>query len=196
MNNNERTTANQTDLQQIWLQVATDIKIRKIENLVDLPEFHHLPNQLQHQLQNDFSNLNHDYKIFHNEQELTHFHVMLFNKEKDRYLAIYQEKKPSVTVRSILSTLGFTAVFVFIWHQLFKIVNGTQAQQLPSTDNNSAGATTVPGLNDLLSLVIGLVPSLFTYPYIQNWFSTRDSVYNKLIEGCMLKKLDSISNFQ
>ncbi|CAF1435303.1 unnamed protein product [Adineta ricciae] len=188
MNTNERILSNQGDLQEIWLRVATDIKIRKFTNLNDIPEFHDLPNQLQNQLQNELLNFNNDYyKIFHNEQELKNFHTIIFSNEKEKYLAIYEEKTPSVAVRSSLTTLGFTVIFIFIWHQLFQIVNQSQTQQLSNSNND---------LSNLLSLILGIVPSLFGYSHLQRWFSTRDSVYNKLIEGCMLKKLDGISNSQ
>ncbi|CAF1253283.1 unnamed protein product [Adineta steineri] len=196
MNTNERVLENQVDLEKIWLRVATDIKIRKFENLVDIPEFHDLPNQLQNQLKNEMSNLNNDYKIFHNEQKFTNLHAILFSKRKDKYLAIYEEKTPSVAVRTSLATLGFTAVFIFIWHQLFQTFQETQMQQLPLVSNSPNGTSTVSDLNHLLSLVLSIVPSLFGYSHLQRWFSTRDSAYNKLVEGCMLKKLDGISNSQ
>jgi hypothetical protein len=197
MSTNERLTANQPDLEQIWLQVATDIKIRKIQNLNDIPEFHELPNQLKDELKNAVIGLNDGHKPFHKEEGLICFHAILFIKEKEKYLAIYEEKKPSEQMRSSLATAGLFGVCLFIWHHLFKFFNETQTQQLPLVvNNNSNDITTLSDWNNLLSIVLSIAPSVFAYPLLKRWFSTQDSVYNKLIEGCMLKKLDGISNSQ
>jgi hypothetical protein len=197
MSTNERVLANQPDLEQIWLRVATDIKIRKFENLDNIPEFHELPNKLQNQLKSAVTGLNNDYKVFRDEQELPRFHAILFGKEKDKYLAIYEDKTPSTTLRSSFATLGLIGVFLFIWHHLFKIFNETQTQQLPLVvNNNSNDITMFSDWNNLLPIVLSIAPSLLAYPLLKRWFSTQDSAYNKLIEGCMLKKLNGISNSQ
>ena len=193
MNTNETVLANQTELEQIWTRVATDIKIRKFENLPDVPEFHDLPSELQNQLNNEVSSLTNDYKIFRNEQKLTNHHAILFNKDKDKYLAIYEEKMPSTGLRTSLSALGLSMVFIFIWHQLFKYFDETQMRQFSSANNGPSGLATGSDLSHLLSLVLSFVPTVVGYSHLRTWFSTRDSAYNKLIEGCMLKKLDGIS---
>ena len=194
MNTNKTVLANQRELEQIWTRVATDIKIRKFENLPDVSEFHGLPSELQNQLKNEVSNLTNDYKIFHNEQKLANHHAILFYKDKDKYLAIYEQEIPSAALRTSLSALGFSMVFIFIWHQLFKIFDETQMQQLPLANNGPNGLATGYDLSHLLSVILSFVPTVVGYSHLRTWFSTRDSTYNKLIEGCMLKKLDGISS--
>lgn len=197
MTNNESVPTNQSDLEQIWLQIATDIKIRRFDNLGDLPEFQQLPNQLQNDLISATKELKNDYKMFHNEKGLTSFHVILYDKEKEKYAAIYEEKKPSEDIRSSLAAGGLLVVCLFIWHQLFKIINETQIRQLPlASINNSNGITMFSDWSNSLSIILSIVPSLIAYPLLKRWFSTQDSAYNKLIEGCMLKKLYGISTPQ
>ena len=38
---------NQKNFEDLWLRIGADIKIRRFQNLNDIPEFRQLPNQLQ-----------------------------------------------------------------------------------------------------------------------------------------------------
>lgn len=205
--NNEETplnipgkSATQQDLEQIWLQIGTDIKIRRFGNLADVLEFHQLPNQLQSELKSGIIGLNNDYKVYHNEQNLGNFHAILFVKDEKKYLAIYEDKTPSQQVRASLTAIGFIGLCLFVWSQLSKtfdtIQTTTTNSQQPSSVLNDPpnNVNTSWNWGELLAKVSSIIPAALGYPLFRKWFSTRDSAYNKLIEGCMLRKLEDIYN--
>ncbi|CAF1135296.1 unnamed protein product [Adineta ricciae] len=96
----------QQDLQKTWMNIATDIKIRKYDQLDNIPEFRQLPNDFQNQIRSETIPLNGDYKFFDNQQYLDRFYAMLAIKQKEKYLAFYQEKKPSVNTQILLTGIG------------------------------------------------------------------------------------------
>ncbi|CAF4039499.1 unnamed protein product [Adineta steineri] len=197
--NNEATNSlsinSEEYFQELWLCIATDIKIRKFENLNDIYEFHQLPNRLQNELQNEVIILNGDYKLFHNEQNFTHFHVILYVKDTEKYLAIFEDKTLSKNIRSLFSTIGLAVVCSLVWDRLeFFVTTQTSntGRRPPLVVANSPNGITAPsGWINLLSTISSIMPLALTYPVFQRWFSTRDSAYNKLVKGCMLKKLEA-----
>ncbi|CAF0761600.1 unnamed protein product [Adineta steineri] len=202
MSNNEATNSlsinSEEYFQEMWLCIATDIKIRKFENLNDIYEYHQLPNRLQNELQNEIIILNGDYKLFHNEQNFTHFHAILYVKEKEKYLALFEDNTLSKNIRSLFSTIGLAVVCSLVWDRLeffVKTQTSNTGRRPPLVVANSPnGITAPPGWINLLLTISSIMPLALTYPVFQRWFSIRDSAYNKLVKGCMLKKLEGISN--
>ncbi|CAF1414830.1 unnamed protein product [Adineta steineri] len=194
------TSSNQTDFEQIWLQIATDIKVRKVENLDDIPEFHQLPDQLQNQLKNEIATLNNECKIFHDEQGLKNFHVILFPKDKENYLAIYEEQTQIQQMRAIANSVGLTKVYQCLLNFISKDSDQEQTptndhqEQSQSVEENDLNSTESSRWPNVLREVPKINPWHYIPSFLQKSSSTSELPYNKLIEICMLRKLESISN--
>ncbi|CAF1435351.1 unnamed protein product [Adineta ricciae] len=193
-------SSNQTDFEQIWLSIATDIIIRKFENLDDILEFHQLSDHLQNELKDTVISLNNNYKIFYDEQELKNFHVILYFKDKEKYLAIFEEQTQSQQIRTIINSMGLMSFYQYLSKFISKdseqrqtLDNDHEEQSQPIEQNNSNNTE-----SSSCSKFFGKVPNINIRQYIPTFSressSTSTSSYNKLVENCMLRKLEGISN--
>lgn len=198
MNNNQLTNLrgyfNQQDFQKTWSDIVTDVKIRKFDNLYNVPEFRELPNQLQNEMRNETIPLNGDYKFFDNQQYFDRFYAILLTKQKEKYLALYQEKKPSVNTQALLTGIGIGSIF-FLWN-IFKYLGETQKL---TTNKSSYQMTTFSRMssytsNHYLMVILTVVSPIAAYFLTRTWLSNSDLRHKQLVHACVLKKLESIAN--
>ncbi|CAF1542912.1 unnamed protein product [Adineta ricciae] len=183
----------QPDLQKTWMNIATDIKIRKYDQLDNIPEFRQLPNDFQNQMRSETIPLNGDYKFFDNQQYLDRFYAMLAIKQKEKYLAFYQEKKPSVNTQILLTSIGIGSL-CFIWH-IFKYLEDTH--KLTASQNLNQ-MTTVNRLVSYTSkhyftMILTVLSPIAVYFLTRKWIFDSDIRHKQLVHACVLKKLESIA---
>lgn len=190
------------DFVNLWLRIGADIKIRQFQNINDIPEFHQLPNQLQTDLNNKMISINNDSEVSHRYEHFKNFHAILSIKNKQKYLAIYRDTKPSMYMRTLISSIEIGGVF-FIWtlFKNFSTLPGSNpsSRQPFLTDSNSTDfiaeyRTPLSGWYSMVSSLSIIIPLSLLYILFRKWFSTPDSIHNNLIRACLLKKLEIISN--
>lgn len=181
------------DFQKTWMNIATDIKIRKYDQLDNIPEFRQLPHNFQNQLRAETIPLNGDYKFIDNQQYLDRFHAILAIKEKEKYLALYQEKKPSVNTQALLTGIGIGGLF-FIWH-IFKYLEDTnrltanQSLHQMTTVNRIVSYTS----KHYLATILTVLSPIAAYFLTRKWLFDSDLRHKQLVHACVLKKLESIA---
>ncbi|CAF1435321.1 unnamed protein product [Adineta ricciae] len=190
---NLRDCFQQKDFQTNWMNIATDIKIRKYDQLNNIPEFRQLPNQFQNQIQNEVIPLNGNYKFFSNQQYFNRFYAILSTKEKEKYLALYQEKKSSVNTQAFLTGIGIGSLFL-IWN-ILKYFQDTQ--QSTTTNKSSYQITTFNRLVSYTSkhsfmVILTVLSPIAAYFLTQKWLLNNDLRHKQLVHACVLKKLESI----
>jgi hypothetical protein len=197
MNNNQiralRGYFDREDFKKTWLGIASDIKIRKFDNLNNIPEFRELPNEFQNQMRNRIP-LNDDSEILDHPQYFNRFYAILLTKQKEKYLALYQEKKPSVNTQALLTGIGIGSIF-FLWN-IFKYLEETQKL---TTNKTSYQMTTFNRMasytsNHYLMVILAFVSPIAAYFLTRTWLSDSDLRHKQLVHACVLKKLESITN--
>ncbi|CAF1253262.1 unnamed protein product [Adineta steineri] len=185
----------QQDFRKTWTNIAMDIKIRKYDQLDNIPEFRQLPDQFQNQMRGETIPLNGDYTFFYNQQYFSRFCAILSIEQKEKYLALYQEKKPSVNTQALLTGIGIGSLF-FIWN-IFKYLE--DAQKLPTTNKSSNQMTTFNRLvsytsKNYFTVILTVLSPIAAYFLTRIWLSNSDLRHKQLVHACMLKKLESIAN--
>ena len=145
---------------------------------------------------NNYSEVSHRHEHFEN------FHTILSIKNREKYLAIYRDTKPSMYMRALIGSIGISGVF-FIWSVFknFSTLPGSNlSSQQPFVTNSNATniiatyRTASFGCYSMVSSLSIIIPLSVLYLLFRKWFSTPDSIHNKLIKACLLTKLESISN--
>ncbi|CAF1482784.1 unnamed protein product [Adineta ricciae] len=206
MDNNEKNPSDpilpssQEDCEQIWLSIATDIQIRKFENLDDIPEFHQLSDELQKTLKSELTTLNNQHKMFYDEQELKNFHVILYVKDKENYLAIYEEQTQSQQIRAIVKRMRLAELYQCLLNSIHKdpdqdqTSNNDHQEQSQPIEKNNSNSTGLSRWRNFLSRVPNTNVQDYMPSFLQQSTSTSELRRNELIETCMVRKLESILN--
>jgi hypothetical protein len=192
------------DFKHLWLRIATHIKIRKSDQLDHLREFLNLPNELQDEIKNKMNTIQNDYNIFSNEKYISNSHVILSTNEKEQWIAIFQDSRPSINLITLFIRIGIgIGTIFFIWNVL-KYLNYIQEptydNNLQSQIHNSSKSINIFDnvasyiWNNFFGMIVSTLPLILALYANQNWLSSRDIKYSKLVEACMLKKLESVSN--
>jgi hypothetical protein len=169
------------DFDHLWRRIVTNIKISRFIHLNQVSGFHKLPNKLQNEITNEVEKTN-DYKTFSSEQYFNNSYVILFTKENVKWIAIFQEKILSKNIQASIISILIASLF-YIMNALNKL----------TASNNSKDVQSYVAHN-LFEIGLIILSLAVVFYFSQKWLTARESKYNGLIEACMLKKLQTLTN--
>ncbi|CAF1253244.1 unnamed protein product [Adineta steineri] len=177
------------DFKEVWLRVATDIKIRTYENLNDLPEVQNLSSKVQQQIHSAANRVQFNYETIIDEGMFYNTaYVVLFDQNKENWMGMYQYNYATTLSKGLAVALGLGVCVGGVYYFC------AAAPQHVSTLIGFISSN-YASLQNWIIRVAGTIFSIATYKAFLNWLTNEHSEWKMLVAACILKKIQNTRGY-
>jgi hypothetical protein len=174
------------DFRQVWLQVATEIKIRTYDKLNDIPEFDVLPSGVQNKIKCFAKGVKFNYETFYDEGNVySAAYVVLIIQENQNWLGMFPYHYATTLSKAVMSLFGCGVLVGGVYY----FCSAAPKYLQPLIDFISKNSEKV------LAGLAGLASQLFTKEALTSfmkWLTNDNSAWNFLVAACILRKLQGV----